>query len=108
MGIRLEGRTDPDGSRVIIPIGDLDRDAAETLAAAVNESLARPPGRLVIQMTHVQFCDSSGIVTLLDAHADAALLGTELVLAGVSEHLRALFQISALDQVVRIVEESRG
>ncbi|ACZ90223.1 STAS domain-containing protein [Streptosporangium roseum] len=108
MGIHLEGRMDPDGSRVIIPIGDLDRDAADTLATAVNESLAHPPGRLVIQMTHVQFCDSSGIVTLLDAHADAAQLGTELVLAGVSDHLRALFQICALDQVVRIVEESRG
>ncbi|MDP9865934.1 MULTISPECIES: STAS domain-containing protein [Streptosporangium] len=108
MAIRLEKRADTDGSFLLIPVGDLDRDAAEALSTAVGECLAHPPGRLVIQMTHVQFCDSSGIVALLDAHAEAAGRGTELVLADVSEHLRALFRISALDQVVRIVEESRG
>ncbi|WP_406312843.1 STAS domain-containing protein [Streptosporangium sp. NBC_01639] len=108
MGIRLDRRTDPDGSPVLVPTGDLDREATEALAAAVGESLASPSGKLVIHLTDVRFCDSSGIVALLDAHADAARLDTELVLSGVSRHLRALFQVSALDQVIRIVEESRG
>ncbi|WP_433242848.1 STAS domain-containing protein [Streptosporangium sp. CA-135522] len=93
---------------MLVPVGDLDRDAVETLAVAVNESLARPLGRLVIQMTHVRFCDSSGIVTLLDAHTDADRRGAELVLTDVSEHLRALFRISALDQIVPIVGASHG
>ncbi|GAA3093818.1 STAS domain-containing protein [Streptosporangium carneum] len=108
MAIRLERRTDPDGARVLLPIGELDRDAAELLATAVEDDLAHSPEVLVIRLTHVPFCDSSGIVTLLEAHADAARLGTELVLADVGHHLRGLFRISALDQVVRIVEEPHG
>ncbi|GHH66909.1 hypothetical protein GCM10017673_13210 [Streptosporangium violaceochromogenes] len=108
MPIHLERRTDPDGSPVLVLIGDLDREAADHLAAAVRDGLAHSPGRLVLQMTGVSFCDSSGIVTLLDAHADAARGGTELVLTGVTPHLRGLFRISALDQVVPIGEEPHG
>lgn len=108
MPIHLERRTDLDGSPILVLTGDLDREAADSLAAAVRDGLTRSPGRLVFQMTGVSFCDSSGIVTLLDAHADAARRGTELVLTGVTPHLRGLFQISALDQVVPIVEELHG
>ncbi|MEU4829497.1 STAS domain-containing protein [Streptosporangium sp. NPDC023615] len=108
MGIRLERRTDPDGSLVIIPIGDLDRDFTEPLAAAVNADLRKSPPRLVVELTRVPFCDSSGIVALFDAHDDASRLGVEFVLTGVGGHLRELFRISALDQVIRIVEESHG
>ncbi len=108
MAIRLERQTDLDGSRVLVPIGELDRDATDLLAAAVKDDLAHSPEVLVIRLAHVPFCDSSGIVALLEAHADAARLGTELVLADVNHHLRGLFRISALDQVVRIVGESHG
>ncbi|MEV7008108.1 STAS domain-containing protein [Streptosporangium sp. NPDC051022] len=106
MAIRLERRTDPDGSRVLVPIGDLDREAADRLTEAVEDDLAHSPGVLVISLTHVSFCDSSGIVTLLEAHAGAKRRDTELVLADVDGHLRNLFRLCALDQVIRIVEES--
>ncbi|MEU6740816.1 STAS domain-containing protein [Streptosporangium sandarakinum] len=105
MGIRLDRQTDREGARVLIPIGDLDRDAVEPLSAAVGEELAGRPARLVIRMTHVPFCDSSGIVMLLDAHADATGRGTWLALADVGDHLRGLFRLSALDRVVPIIEE---
>ncbi|GAA3008066.1 hypothetical protein GCM10017559_32950 [Streptosporangium longisporum] len=108
MAIRLERRIDPDGSPVLVPAGDLDRDSAEQLAAAVDADLRESPALLVVELTHVPFCDSSGIVALLDAHADAERAGVEFVLTGVGEHLRQLFRISALDQVIRIVEESHG
>ncbi|MEU0520852.1 STAS domain-containing protein [Streptosporangium sp. NPDC006007] len=107
MAIRLERRTDPDGSRVLLLVGDLDRAATRPLAAAVKDELDHSPRRLVFQMTRVSFCDSSGIVMLLEAHSEAARLGAELVLAGLGLHLRELFRISALDQIVRVVEESR-
>ncbi|MGC5015411.1 STAS domain-containing protein [Streptosporangium sp. DT93] len=108
MGIRLERRTDPDGSLVIVPIGDLDRDCVEPLAAAVQADLGRSPARLVVELTQVPFCDSSGIVALFDAHDEAEREGVTFVLTGVSGHLRDLFRISALDQVIRVVEESHG
>jgi anti-sigma B factor antagonist len=81
---------------VIRVAGDLDLSTAPCLHAALVEALRRGPSRLALDLTALNFCDSSGLSTLVHARSQLSAPG-ELVLHGASEQLRQLLRITNLD-----------
>ncbi|WP_299538697.1 STAS domain-containing protein [uncultured Streptomyces sp.] len=82
--------------------GELDYDQAPALRAHV-EPLALAPGRdLVIDLSGLEFCDSSGITALLTARQLARSAGAEVILAGVPAPTLRVLTVVGLTQVFTV------
>ena len=89
--------TAADGTVCLTIAGDLDFNTAPVLRTAVGQ-IPLPPGTLlVLDLTALGFCDSSGLTALLAArrHADAS--GSALALAGVPANVLRIFQLTGLE-----------
>ncbi|WP_316528700.1 STAS domain-containing protein [Kitasatospora brasiliensis] len=94
--------------RVVSVAGELDHDTADGLRAA----LAPPPSRdgikrIVVDLTDLWFCDSTGLNILLRARLDAQAVGLCLELAGPRPLVARLFAITGADDVLRVHPDLR-
>ncbi|MFB9463798.1 STAS domain-containing protein [Streptomyces cinereospinus] len=88
--------------------GDLDYDHAHLLRRQV-EGLALRPGRpLVISLSGLEFCDSSGITALLAARQVALAAGAEVALAAVPANTLRILTMVGLDQVFTLHADAPG
>ncbi|OKI25656.1 STAS domain-containing protein [Streptomyces sp. CB03911] len=91
-------RSTPTGP-VLEIAGDLDFRSAPC-AREVLLRLAPGPGRLlVVDLTALTFCDSTGITLLVAARNHAVSQQAHIALAGVPAHVARIFDITGLDQV---------
>jgi anti-anti-sigma factor len=67
--------------------GDLDAATAPQALRAVKALTPRSGQQVVVDLTELRFCDSSGISTLIAAHNLARDAGAGIALAGVPRHL---------------------
>ena len=80
---------------------EIDMISAPELRSALLEAAAHGHGTLVVDMTRTQFCDSSGVHTLLTAHERAEAEGGELLLVISAAIVRRIFEITGLDRIIR-------
>ncbi|KZB88649.1 anti-anti-sigma factor [Amycolatopsis regifaucium] len=56
----------PHGTQVVISVaGEIDMTTSEDLKETFEEALEPVPGRLVVDLERVEFCDSTGLATLV-------------------------------------------
>jgi anti-sigma B factor antagonist len=99
------------GVPVVTAPEEIDINNAPDLRTALNEAATESHGRLVLDMTKTQFCDSSGIHTLLAVHKRAKAEGGELLLVIPDAAALRVFQITGVDRVIPNVtsrEEALG
>nr|WSX48003.1 STAS domain-containing protein [Streptomyces sp. NBC_00974] len=82
--------------------GDLDYEQAPRLRQTLESLSLRPGQRLVVDLSRMQFCDSSGITALLVARNRAVTARADIALAAVPEHTARILRIVGLDQVFPI------
>lgn len=80
--------------------GEIDAHTAPTLAAAID---AAGPD-VDLDLSAVEFVDSSGLRVLIDAHQRLADAGGGLRLTGVSEPVRRLLEISGVSEYLGVTE----
>jgi anti-sigma B factor antagonist len=79
---------------------EIDITNAAALRSALLTATANGHGTLVVDMTRTQFCDSSGLHTLLAAHKRADSEGREIVLVIPSTAVLRVFALTAMDRVI--------
>jgi len=62
------------------------------------------PGRLIFDLCDVPYMDSSGVATLVEAMQVARRYRGVVVLCGLHERVRSIFEIARLDMVFKIVD----
>ena len=87
---------------VIAPIGDLDMGSAPRLRQEVVTAVAAGDTHLVVDLGSVDFIDSVGLGVIVGARRRARSNGGEVMLAGLSEQARALFELVDLDRVFAV------
>jgi len=92
-----------DQATVISPVGDVDLSRSPTLRAHLRDALDAAPHRLVVDLEGVEYMDSSGVATLVEAMQIARRSNTRLVLCGMNQRVRSVFEIARLDRVFLIV-----
>ena len=99
----------PDGSFPVEVVGgvpvvaapeEIDITNAEALRSALLTAAANGHGTLVVDMTQTQFCDSSGLHTLLAAHKRARAEGGEVLLVISSAAVLRVFALTATDRMI--------
>jgi len=101
----------PDGSFPVEVLGgvpvvaapeEIDITNAEALRSALlaAAAAANGHGKLVVDMTQTQFCDSSGLHTLIAAHKRAEAEGREVLLVIPSTTVLRVFALTGMDRVI--------
>jgi anti-sigma B factor antagonist len=93
-----------DGTVVVSPEGDVDLSRSPALRLTLRSALAMRPQLLVVDLESVDYMDSSGIATLVEALQNARRTESRVVLCGLKERVRSIFEIARLDTVFTIVE----
>ncbi|MEV6843112.1 STAS domain-containing protein [Actinoplanes sp. NPDC051411] len=95
----------PDDSVVVVVRGDLDVDSAPVLTTALDQVLAVPLPRVVVDLSGIGFCDSIGLSAFVVGHHRAAALGGWVRLAAPSEFLVRLLDRVGLTPAVPVYRE---
>lgn len=102
--LKVTSRPAPDGGGTIVaPVGDIDLTGSPSLRAELKRLGDARPARLVIDLAAVPYMDSSGIATLVEALQLARKSKTRLVLCGLQDKVRSIFEIAKLEMVFTIV-----
>jgi anti-sigma B factor antagonist len=91
------------GGVVISPVGDIDMSRSPEFRTALRGVNDRKPRRLVVNLADVGYMDSSGLATLVECMRTAKANRTEMILCGMNDRVRAIFDIARLDQFFNIV-----
>jgi anti-sigma B factor antagonist len=82
--------------------GEIDVLTVTKLSTMVNEILADPPARIVLDMAGVTFCDSQGLGTLVVLSRKAQHAQSVLALANVGDFLLRVLDITGLRNALMI------
>lgn len=82
--------------------GEIDVLTVTQLATLVNEALAEPPARIVLDMAGVTFCDSQGLGTLVVLSRKAQHARTVLSLVNVGDFLMRVLDITGLRSALMV------
>jgi len=83
--------------------GEVDLHTSPQLRDNLLQVIGRRPKVLIIDLTGVAYMDSSGVGTMVEAKRLAERNGGAVVLAGLQERVRGVFEITQLDKFFRIV-----
>jgi anti-sigma B factor antagonist len=85
---------------VICVHGEIDIASAPTLQAATDAMIDQGTRHLIMDLSGVEFIDSSGLATLIAANK--RLPQGALALVVTREHIRKVFTISGVDQLLTV------
>ena len=92
---------------VVAASGEIDLYTAPRLAAELNNVLTKDSAaRIVVDMSAVEFCDSTGMNVLLSALKRAREQGGGLELAGPRPAVRKILQVTGLDTVFTVLDHA--
>lgn len=89
----------PDAPNVLPLEGEIDLHVSPRVAASLEAMIDRKPERLVVDLSAVSYIDSSGLAVLIEGMQNVEAYGGKLVLAGLQEKVRPIFEMARLDQV---------
>ena len=100
MNVHVEQRN---GAVILQPDGDVDLASSPTLRTSLQDTQLDSGARIVIDLSNVQYMDSSGVATLVECLQRTRNAGAELHLCHLNERVLSVFQIARLDGVFSIV-----
>jgi anti-sigma B factor antagonist len=92
-------RPHPAGPCLLTVAGDLDYHTAGRLRGALEELPLDEAAGVIIELSGLTYCDSTGISVLVTAYRRARAAGRALVLAGLNPDITRVFRVTGLDQV---------
>jgi anti-sigma B factor antagonist len=99
LDIVTEAADDPDGWVVVRAAGELDLATAPRLREHITGlAVTRRSPRVVLDLTDLRFCDSTGLGTLINLHRRLHAATGALVLAGLTGQPLELLTRTGMDQ----------
>ena len=91
------------GSAVVLKLGgEIDMRCSMELRSKFMEILSEKPPILIVDMGEVDFMDSSGLATLVEALQRTRRQKSQLKLAGVKKRVRSVLEISRLESIFQV------
>ncbi|MEU4690107.1 STAS domain-containing protein [Actinoplanes sp. NPDC023714] len=106
--VTFEDRTDAEPDRITVAFaGDCDLASRDRLTAMLLDAVDRAP-TVLVDMSAVEFLDSSGVHALVTAHRAAELRGRRVYVAGATGATAVVLEMTGLDVLMRAPTESPG
>jgi len=91
---------------VLALVGEIDLYTAPRLQSELTSALSDgKPTQIVVDMSGVEFCDSTGMNVLLAAHRAATERGGQLALAAPRPSVRKILEVTGLQSVFTIHDD---
>jgi anti-sigma B factor antagonist len=87
---------------VVAPKGDLDMAVADELRRTLTALIDRKQARLVLELNHVTYIDSSGLGALVAAMKHARGAGGDIRLCALQPDVYAVFEMTHLARIMEI------
>jgi anti-anti-sigma factor len=84
--------------------GEMDGSAEDTLNSAYAEARAMQPQRVMLNFAGVNYINSTGIALIVGLIAQSRKAGQKLMVAGLSDHYREIFEVTRLSDFMTIVD----
>ena len=105
MELRVSSRSQGDYV-VLALVGEIDLYTAPRLQSELTSALSDgKPTQIVVDMSGVEFCDSTGMNVLLAAHRAATERGGQLALAAPRPSVRKILEVTGLQSVFTIHDD---
>lgn len=89
--------------------GEIDHHSAVIVRSEIDGMIAEHrPERLVLDLSGIDFMDSSGIGLIMGRYARMKTVGGELVVQRPNERIRRIFEMAGLERIVRIEQKKEG
>jgi anti-sigma B factor antagonist len=79
--------------------GEVDLYSSPGLRQEIKRQLKKKPAVLVVELSRVDYMDSSGVATLVEALKNLTRDGGRLRLAGLTDPVKQVFRFAHLDKV---------
>jgi len=99
--MRLKERHE-DGVTIFALSGAIDLHYVPTLRSLFQAKLHERCPALIVDLSAVDFIDSTGLATLIEYHRDVGAHGGIFCLAGINPNLKAIFDVVQFDKVLAI------
>lgn len=96
------------GRPVLDVRGDVDLSSSPKLRDAILEAVGPRSPSLAVNLAGVTYMDSSGLATLVEAFQTTRTHGGHLVLFGLTDRIRRIFELAHLDHVFRILADEQA
>lgn len=94
-----------DGEVSILEIsGEIDFNTSRDLREKFQEILGKNPPKLLVNLKKVNYIDSSGLATFVEALQQVKRYSGRLVLAGLVPAVRGVFEIAKLDSIFELID----
>ncbi|MFF3425662.1 STAS domain-containing protein [Streptomyces sp. NPDC002602] len=93
-----------DGAVILALTGELDHDTAQPLRDALDAAIT-PGVRLLVDLSKLEFCDSTGLNVLLHSRITAQEAEGTLELAGLTGPVARMFRITGADGVFPVHDD---
>ena len=100
----IKGVEHKDRAIILSLAGEIDMKCSSGLRGKFMELFRSKPLVFIVDMTEVEFMDSSGLAILVEALKWCRQNGGELKLAGMAQSVRNIFEISRLDSIFNIYD----
>jgi len=87
-----------DAGENVVMHGRITTENSGDMRRALNQALRAKPATVSVDLSDVSYIDTSGLATLVEAARIARGQGTRLLLGGMKEQPRYLFEITHLDR----------
>ena len=95
-----------DGATVVRAAGELDFTSINRLQAVLQPLVAR--GTVILEATEVTFCDSAGLLAILQANRDARARGAVFRLAAPSAPLSRVIELAGALNVLEVFPDTEA
>jgi anti-sigma B factor antagonist len=86
----------PQPSNVLPLCGQIDLHVSPEVAASLGAMIERKPARIVVDLSNVEYIDSSGLAVLINAMQTVENYGGSFMLAGLHEDVRSIVETAGL------------
>ena len=87
----------PSPSNVVALEGQIDLHVSAKVAESIAKRIKEKPARLVVDLSHVNYIDSSGLAVLINGMRDMEEYGGLFILAGVRDEVRPILETARLE-----------
>lgn len=94
-------KTERDGITVLSPNGRLNMVSAPRLKSAIDASVGAGRSRIVVELSGVDFIDSSGLGALIGGLKSARQASGDLRIAAAGEQVTTVLGLTNLDRILR-------
>lgn len=88
----------PQPPEVLALEGQVDLHVSPQIAASLGALIDQKPARLVVDLSGVNYIDSSGLAVLINGAQNVEMYGGRFMLAGVQDDVRSILEIAGLSQ----------